>query len=793
MLIAAIGVKLSSPGPIYLGIFFVVMVAAMSLTTGRTTMLLTGLALIFAIGPKPLSNLRQNLNWCTIGFLAFALCNGIFAVFSEFGGSALGELYKFLASSSVAIIVLLWFRAKHANSLLWGLAAISAGVGILGVDAAAGGLFFTIFNAIAAILGMDFSYVDRIMDGRVNGIYNNANVTGGLLAVGTLLSLYLLSKAETKRQYRLAALLLGLNAMGFFLSMSRGAILCFALALLVWLVAAGKGQRIRLFMLIFFSAAATVALSIPATVLIRYENVLATLCMFVCGVVIWLLERLLVEPVSNVLEKHIRIAAVVAGILILACVGYMAAAVSVSGPSTVLPNDIYRRAVDLKPGGYTVTGDWDGEPSVIVQVRPQQYVEMQKWNTAYKGALKDAAFEVPEDTAQIQVEIRVQEAVEIREIAFSDGTQLHLGYPLLPSFVADRIQDGVFTSANFLQRFQFMKDGLKIFASSPITGHGLGSTENLYTSVQPYYYETLFVHNHLIQVMCDMGVIGLAAFLLFLLGGLIPLLKRLKEDRDPLAAVLLACWVMVNAHSLMEINFSVRGYQILIFPVLLLPGLLYAKPVSAKAVKTGGTVAMGLTMAYLAVFGGLVMSSRSVSKSMARFEPVSVEAAMAAFQSGAKWDVFKSEQYKLNYIVNAVDLEEERFMPQARKYLDQLSKDPSYTVNTGLMRYVYLPAGDLDDLFAASRRGLAQLASNKDAWNAQFRFYREEALPLMNEENITQFMEGVLATETYLTEYSRDRWEEIQLDEENRRFLGLVHSVYDQGITGADALLLLNI
>ena len=72
--------------------------------------------------------------------------------------------------------------------------------------------------------------------------------------------------------------------------------------------------------------------------------------------------------------------------------------------------------------------------------------------------------------------------------------------------------------------------------------------------------------------MSDMGLLGLAAFLLVLIGALWMLLQRLRTEHDPLAAVLIACWVMMNAHGLMEINCSIQAFQCLAFFALAFAG-----------------------------------------------------------------------------------------------------------------------------------------------------------------------------------------------------------------------------
>ncbi len=103
----------------------------------------------------------------------------------------------------------------------------------------------------------------------------------------------------------------------------------------------------------------------------------------------------------------------------------------------------------------------------------------------------------------------------------------------------------------------------KFFSTAPLLGRGLGSTENLTRSVQSFQYESKHAHNHLLQTLSDTGLVGTVFALAFVLGSVWLCLQAVRKEKDSLAAALLAAWVMMNLHSLMEINFSVRGFKVL--------------------------------------------------------------------------------------------------------------------------------------------------------------------------------------------------------------------------------------
>lgn len=780
-----------------LAVFSLLLLLAMTIQTARMSMVLIAAALVLSlpIGKEPLRNLRQHMSLPVLGLLAFALLNGLAAMYSPFESDALSEFYKIIAAVALCGILLARFEKKHVRGLLWGFAAVTAVIALLSVDMASDGLLFRGFHALAALLGEDYSTVEQnLATLRVNGIYNDANVTAGIFGLGTFAALYLTDSAQSRREKLLACELLGISALGFLLSMSRGAILCFALALLVWLLAAGKGNRLRLFILMLLTALVTVVLAVPAMASIGKLAPVPLLLTLAAGPLLFLLVHALGGLLAKVIEKRKKLAVGLLAGLLACCVAYAAAGTLVTGPYTMGAEDTLQRVITLEPGEYTVSGAWEGEVTLLVSAESRADILMFRQNRVYQGPLEGASFTIPEGTEQVRVWFYGARGDRLEAVTLSDGTEIPLGYPLLPAFITNRLQGSIFLDSSFLLRAQYMKDAWTLFAQSPLLGHGLASTEGLYTSVQPFYYESLYVHNHILQVMSDMGLLGLAAFLTLLLGSAWLLVKNLRSEEGPLAAMLLAGWVLMNAHSAMEINFSIRAYQCAALVWLLLPALLFARPVSGRRLaKWGGLAAALFLWLYLAVFGFLLERHRMVQREMAEFSTTNAAEFMETTKRFVKQDVFVQEQNKLNFVANAVILQKPIYNAEKNRWVEDLRKSGTYTACSGLARYCYLRLGEYEELFACSRQGIAQEASTSEAWNLQFDFYRNEVLPAMAEEDLELFLEEVLTTGAYLETYNQGRMEEIQLSEENGRFLNAVSTIQEQNLTEEQALALLSV
>lgn len=781
---------------IFVVLFFVLMFLTMTVTNGRMSMIMVWLGLgltvlyVLAAGKRSLSELRQNLNIPAAGFLGFALMYGLAAIYSPFDSYATAEFYRFIPAFVLTAILLFCFRKSQTEGVVWGLSSVSTIIGFLGVDAACHGPVFGAFQSLMHSFGVDYSYVNEEAIPRLNGIYNDSNITASILALGCLLGLYLLLREQRLWRRLVAAELLGVSAVSFFMSISRGAMGCLALALLVWLVAERKGSWIRLLLLMAAAMGLAAGLSAPAMSLIHKGSLIPDACALLCGPAIFLVDWLVGVPLARLLEKKLKLAVAVAAVLVLGGAAFMAAAITVSAPYMLEQGQYVIRSVKLAPGQYTVSGDWDGAPTAVVYANSEKDVLLQKNTEVYRGPLAEAAFTIPEDTKVIQVQIEMVEGnSQLREVAFSDGTRLHLGYPLLPDFISGRLQDGMFSSYNFTQRVQYYKDAMTLWKQAPIFGHGLASTEGLYTSVQPYFYQSRYVHNHVLQALCDMGLVGGLFFLTALVGVGWVLLRRLWRQQDTLAAVLLACWVMINVHSLMEINFSIRGYQCFVYPLLIFSAARYAAPIPSKLARQAGRIGALCIWLYLAVFGALLQSHRMVQEELNHLSSPDAATFMKKLESCIRRDVFERDQMKLNYVANAVVMNDPAYAKNLVKYTNDLREMGTYMVCSSLSKQLYLPMGAMDELFDCSRQGIAQEASVKDAWNFQLDFYRTEVTRILNEENYDRFLAGVLGTKEYLEQYSAQHWEEIQLTEPNQKFLTLIQSLKDQGLSAKEGLI----
>lgn len=768
-------------------LYSVLLFLAMTVQTGTMSMVLIVLALASLIGKKPLGNLRAHFSLPVIGLVAFAWMCGAASLYSRFGTTAAAELYKLMASFSMAVILLARFEKKHVRGLLWGFAAVCAAIALICLDSGCKGELFETFYALMEQLGASYAHVYEQTEYR-NGIYNDANLTGALLGLAIIVSLYLAHTAK-KLLGRFAALtLLGISAVSFLVALSRGAMVVFAVAVLVYLAVEPGKTRTSLFFLLLSAGVISACAGAVAMTRMEARSTVPILLALGCGTVAFAVDWLIGARLARALRGRGKLVATVSGVLIAALVFVTAVAFQITEPFVFTENSVWVRGAVLEPGEYTVLADWSGESDVqmIVYCQSDEEILLDRWNADYKGPLETAAFTVPENETWVSIRVHAEAGTQLNRIQLSDGTELPLTYTYLPEALVSRLQDGLLQGHNFQQRLQYFRDGLTLFKRNPLLGQGLGSTENLVATVQPFHYESLYMHNHVIQVMDEMGAVGLVAFLVMLLGSLLMLIQGRRKEKDPLAAALIGCWVMMNLHSLMEINFSIRMFQCAAFFVLMIPVLRYAEMKQQKWNKFFGYALLVAIALQLAVFGSLLHSHRAAQKEADALRTDNVAVFMSAMQRFAEKDPFDKVAYELNYVANAVMLDQPQYDDVMHQYVDELHKTGTFQTYMGLARHYYLAIEDWQETFACSRLAAAQVPTDREAWDIQIDFYRSEILPNMGAEDMPEFLEGISRFEAQLGKFNTERMEEVILSAESQAFLQRVNELGGSGCSNAE-------
>jgi len=785
--------KLPMKELIMLILLFAVVEFMMIVTVGRVSICAMLLCLAFTIRKSSFQRLAEHISLPVLGFLGMLVMYGAAAIYSPFGETAVLEMFRGFAAFSVATFVLLRCEKRHVLGLLWGFVAVVSGLSFLALEGASTSVIYDVVAQFGGLLGANMSGFPLVSDGRIQGVFNNANVQASLAALALFVGLYQVQTEEKRRNRVIAAVLLGLNALVFFLTLSRGGILSFGLALIAYLVLTQKGERLRLFFLMFICAGVTMAFSLLCFATMgKGSSWLPLLCGLVCGLVIFLLDGVISAKAAAFFGSHKKILWVSGGTLAALGVAVAVAAVSLTGPATLGEDGRLWRAVPLEGGTYTYEADMDQGVAITINVIPKRLLLMgSNAEELVFDSRVDDALVIPDDAGKVILSFYGEKGTEIRSFKFSDGTTVKLDYKLLPENIASRLQDNLLKSASLLLRMQYIKDALKLWTVNPLFGRGLTSTDNLYTSVQPIYYQTKFAHSHILQYMADMGLVGTAFFLLIVVGLAWLLLRKWKRGEDSMATMFLAVLVMMNVHGFMDFNFSVRAYSVAAYLLLAIMTVAYGEPLFLRGkkavVKTAKTTAV-LFWAVLIAWTSVAISYRVVSEVSSRYQTTDHGELMKTLEKFIAADALDDDYFKIMYLNYGVGV------PQYTQKVDQyaltLRNSGTFTNCDAVARYYYLRNGELEEAFASTREGIAQKAADKASWNLELDFYRSSMLKSLEpywEEYIDSYIQGVLDLRDYLISYNQNRLETIELTEENQAFIDTVIAISKDTSLSAEA------
>lgn len=744
--------------------FFMVCLCASSTAKGTAMLLVAGGFVACVLRMKPL---REQVRWPLILLFAVVLMDFVSAFYAVSGKFALSEFMKVVTSFAAVLLVLAVTPKKEATPGSWIaslLARAAALMGLVSIDLLSTHWISGAVVRVLRLFGTDFTFLFGVEDGiRMTSMIRNPNVFAGVAGIGVLLSLGLVLSCEQGKARRSHLVCLYINALAFVLAFSMGATATIAVAFIAYLVLECAEKRAGLFVLMVETLAIAMAAVVPISVtsFTAWDGfqIVPLLCAVLGGVLLCVLDHFVGRPLAGKLAGHGKILlAVIAGLL-AAVLAVGVVAYNLTGGTELAAGETLRRSIYPQPGQYTLDAQTSAPMKVVIESQNREQTMMHTSTELYNGELDKAAFTVPEDSLVVYFNFSTREDVRLEQVLWSgEGGQgeVPLGYKLLPGFIANRIQ-GLFANQNAIQRTVFFEDGIKLFLRSPIFGRGIGCYENGLMSVQQFFYETKYAHNHYIQVMAETGMIGLALFVGLLAVSAVAILRaRRKQSVPGLTAALGAALIFMAGHGAVEVVFSHFAYLPFAFGVFTLINMCCATPLKKEMVRTGVVAGFAVVLAVFFV----LLSNNIRAKRM-----IDTTLTFNNLERAIKLDRYEWTDYALTYVSNAHDAADNpEIQAKAAKYAARLERIDSNTIPTYLAEYYFIN-GNVERAMAMIEKYVSYVSSKNESWQWAF------GLMERYEEDSQLFREGVARIAGLMNTWNEQNMGKIELKLNNLVFL----------------------
>lgn len=683
------------------------------------------ICLTLLCGALCFSTLRRRIRLPLVMLLLMVLMGGISTTYALSGKFALSEFLKLMSALCSGLLLLMLTPGEGAApgrriaTVLEGTAALAA---LFSIDLVSTRLLSTPLLSLLGSGSADYQNLPGVESGvRITSIFTNPNIFAGCVGIGVLLSLGLVLSSTGRKERRVHLCCLYVSATAFVLAFSMGAIAAIAAAFLIYLLLEHKDRRDSL-LILMVETLILVAVSVmltSVTALDTWDGIqpVPLLCLIVGAVLLCLADRFVGIPLAEKIRGRGKLLLIVILLILVLLVGFVIAALSITGSITLEANETLRRAAYPAPGDYTLSAQADGEITVTVETQNRQDTMMHTSTVLYKGPLSDAAFTVPEDSMVVYFRFDAAQSATLDSVQYT-GTEsgtIALNYKLLPDFIANRLQ-GLRANQNAIQRVVFFEDGIKLFKDSPVIGFGLGAFENAIHRVQSFFYETKYVHNHYIQTLLETGIIGLIFFVGLLAASAAAILRaRKKEDFHPLTPALGALLIFMAIHAATEVVFSAYPYLPMAFGVFMLINLCCANTLPMKwLTEKVKVVIVAVAAALMIVF--LIL----LSNNMAARRITDKNLTFTALERSISLDKFEWADYELSYVMSSLngDLPEE-ITAKAAQYAQDLEKVNSNTIPLHLAQY-YFQTNQVEKAMEMAEKYADYLSASSEAWNDLF-------------------------------------------------------------------------
>ncbi|WIV12109.1 O-antigen ligase family protein [Proteiniborus sp. MB09-C3] len=242
--------------------------------------------------------------------------------------------------------------------------------------------------------------------------------------------------------------------------------------------------------------------------------------------------------------------------------------------------------------------------------------------------------------------------------------EVPLRYKYIPENIYNRFQNISLRENSSQARIAFYKDAFKVIQDYPILGTGGGGWLTLYQMYQSYSYWTTQAHNYFLQMWIEVGIVGLALFIVLILILVYKLFKLYRiaelENNKIVVSAIFTAVVGILIHAFMDFDLSLVSLTnilwafigILSGSALIIPGkeVIPNRPKDKNLKSKYGYMDIIFSAFLILVIIGsssLALSDSYKEKGLAANERQNINEALKYFEKASKLDPFMAE-YKMD-------------------------------------------------------------------------------------------------------------------------------------------------
>lgn len=453
-----------------------------------------------------------------------------------------------------------------------------------------GGTIVSIIG-IGAMIGT-WEYTDAYMGTRLASTFQYPNTLAAYASALYFLTMGRAIIEENKVKMGIYGGILTIFFSTLIFTSSRGMWLLFPLILLAYFIIVEKKEKVKMFFYSLFNLIIGVPFSF---IFLKYiESSEAKLWgLYLMGIIVSIAIFYLLALGNKLINRvSLKLVFAIIGIMVIAVVGlgYYAINTTValdlenqtSEPKTSSIARSYKSVFPNTEYILNVKGMAENNEEKAYAGRAVIYSTNDKGNNTHIGTYNivesgsydmEYQFNTLEDTSSIKIYLQNRlentsitfEEVKIIDTVTNDSNTIPLKYKYIPEGIVSRVMSIDITDNSSQARIIFSKDALKLAKENVILGSGGDGWATNYKTIQSYPYWSKHVHNHFLQLLVEVGLLGLVLFFGFLLSILYAYIKYKREKEKAngiLADTLLIGALSILGHAMIDFDLSLVAVSI---------------------------------------------------------------------------------------------------------------------------------------------------------------------------------------------------------------------------------------